>query len=297
MHTRVGGPWIQKTTHACYGGLATAVGAAHGSNMAREWMRFDGKAALVTGGASGIGRAAASGFVERGARVIVTDLAEDAGQETVAALRSAGAEALFCAHDVADERSWVEVFKLAKQAFGAVDIVVNNAGVAIGRPIVETDIDDWRWVMSVNLDGTFLGVKHAILNMRERGGAIVNVASTVGLVGRPFTGAVAASKAGVRLLTKTAALECAAKGYDIRVNAVLPGGVDTPIFAGQGWWPNHGEEKGRIQAAREDIISDTPMKRLARPEEVTAAILYLASDGASFVTGAELVVDGGFTAK
>jgi len=256
---------------------------------------MEGKVAIVTGGASGIGRATALKFSERGVHVVVADIDAERGAEVAETCSSSGASGRFIDHDVALEDSWVALLDTARAEFGAVDILVNNAGVALGGPLVDTTLEDWRWVMSINLDGVFLGTKHGIRALRERGGAIVNVSSATGIVGRTLAGAVSASKGGVRLLTKTAALECAARYPNIRINSVHPGGVESNIWAGQAWWPNK-SRSGREEEARAGIIKDTPMGRLAAPEEVAEAILFLASDAASFVTGAELVVDGGFTA-
>lgn len=255
-----------------------------------------GKTAIVTGASSGIGRATAIKFAERGATVIVADVDAEGGAEVADACSSLSPASRFLDHDVAQETSWIELIEAVTDACGGVDILVNNAGVALGGPLVDTTIDDWRWVMSINLDGVFLGTKYGIRAMRNRGGgAIVNVSSATGIVGRTLAGAVSASKGGVRLLTKTAALECAARYPNIRVNSVHPGGVESNIWEGQAWWPNK-SRSGREEEARAGIIKDTPLGRMAAPDEIGEAILFLASDAASFVTGAELVVDGGFTA-
>ena len=255
-----------------------------------------GKTAIVTGASSGIGRATAVKFAERGATVVVADVDAEGGTEVAEACSALSPSSLFRDHDVAQEESWIGLIDAVTDAFGGVDILVNNAGVALGGPLVDTTIEDWRWVMGINLDGVFLGTKHGIRAMRNRGGgAIVNVSSATGIVGRTLAGAVSASKGGVRILTKTAALECAARYPNIRVNSVHPGGVESNIWEGQAWWPNK-SRSGREEEARAGIIKDTPLGRMAAPEEIAEAILFLASDAASFVTGAELVVDGGFTA-
>lgn len=255
-----------------------------------------GRTAVITGGASGIGRSTALLMAERGMNPVIADIDDSAGGEVVEACRLAGVEALFVHHDVTEEDSWKTLFDAVERSMGGTDIVVNNAGVAIGGPIVDTSLEDWRWLMSINLDGVFLGTKHGIRAMRDRkAGAIVNVSSATGIVGRTLTGPVSASKGGVRLLTKTAALECAARYPHIRINSVHPGGVESNIWEGQAWWPNR-SRSGREEEARAGIIKDTPMGRLAEPREVAEAILFLASDAASFITGTELIVDGGLTA-
>jgi NAD(P)-dependent dehydrogenase (short-subunit alcohol dehydrogenase family) len=255
--------------------------------------RLIGKVCFITGAGGGIGRATALAMAREGARVVATDIDHAAAQDTAEAI---GNGALALEHDVAEEAAWEESLKVAQRTFGGLDVLVNNAGVALGGPIADLKLEDWRWMMSINLDGLFLGTKHGIRALRRRGGAIVNVCSALATRGRPLTGAVAASKAGALSLTRTAALECAARGHQVRVNAVLPGGVDTPIFKGQGWWPDHRAHARREAHARRDIVADTPMGRMARSVEIADAIIFLASDEASFVTGASLAVDGGLTA-
>lgn len=263
-------------------------------------LRLAGKACLVTGAAAGIGRATAGAFAREGARVVLADVDLPAAEEAAEAIRAETGAAVRAAElDVASEPAWEACLAAMAAEEGVLQVLVNNAGVALGGPLDQTTIEDWRWVMSINLDGAFLGTKHAIRAMRRGGvaGSIVNVCSALAVVGRPMTAAVAASKAGLLNLTKTAALECAARGLPVRVNAVLPGGVDTGIFRGQGWWPTlPGAAEARAESARRDILADTPLGRLARPEEIASAILFLASDEASFVTGAALTADGGFTA-
>jgi NAD(P)-dependent dehydrogenase (short-subunit alcohol dehydrogenase family) len=235
-------------------------------------------------------------MVRAGASVVATDVDQAAAEETAEALREAGGTAFALEHDVADETSWQACIEGLAKRRDPLDILVNNAGVALGGPLVDTSLEDWRWVQGVNLDGTFLGVKYGIKAMRRRGGAIVNVSSVLATVGRPLIGAVAASKAGILALTRTAALECADRKYAIRVNAVLPGGVDTGIFRGQSWWPDLRADPSREADAKRDVIADTPFRRLGSPAEIANAIVFLASDEASFITGVCLPVDGGYTA-
>jgi NAD(P)-dependent dehydrogenase (short-subunit alcohol dehydrogenase family) len=239
------------------------------------------KAALVTGGASGIGLATAARLADAGFRVVVSDV-DPAGRQVVAAI----AGAVFVEHDVIDESSWERAIAAVLDAHGRLDVLVNNAGISYVRAVTDTTLDEWRALMAVNLDGVFLGTKHGVRAMRRHGdgGSIINVSSTAGLAGWAFSSAYCASKGGVRLFTKAVALECAAEA--IRVNSVHPGAVQTPIWDKVGVSPE-------LQAA---IAAASPLGRMAEPEEVADAILYLASDAARYVTGSELVIDGGFTA-
>ena len=243
---------------------------------------MQGRVALVTGGASGIGRATAVRLAHTGFRVVVSDV-DPAGQQVVAAI----AGAVFVEHDVTDESSWERAIATVLDTHGRLDVLVNNAGISYVRAVTETTLADWRALMAVNLDGVFLGTKHGVRAMRRHGegGSIINVSSAAGLTGTPLLSAYCASKGGVRLLTKAVALECAAEA--IRVNSVHPGAVRTPIW-------------GKVDiGSREDgaaVAAASPLGRMAEPEEVADAILYLASDASSYITGSELVIDGGSTA-
>ena len=240
-----------------------------------------GKIAVVTGAASGIGRASADLLARAGARVVYADIAP---------ITDANGEA---AHlDVTHEAEWEALL----DRLPGLDILVNNAGIAIGRRVTDMSADEWHRVLAVNLDGVFFGTKHAVRVMRRagKGGAIINISSAAGLVGTPGASAYAASKGGVRLFTKAVALECAAEG--IRVNSVHPGAVRTPIWEKGEQWKAFVEMSGGADAAFEKLAQATPMKRLADPSEIAEAVLYLASDAARFVTGSELVIDGGYTA-
>jgi NAD(P)-dependent dehydrogenase (short-subunit alcohol dehydrogenase family) len=249
--------------------------------------RVQDKVALVTGGASGIGFAAAKLFVEEGATVVVADRDEAASTAAVAAL---GQRA--CVHrlDVTREDQWVAVTDAAVRDFGRIDILVNSAGVVLFKDIEATTLEEWRELMAVNLDGTFLGCKHAVRVMKDGGGSIVNLSSVAGLIGSGNLAAYSASKGGVRLLTKSVALHCARKGYNIRCNSVHPSFADTPML------------RSMIAAARNpekleaNFTAAAPLGRLAQPIEIARTILFLASDESAFTTGAELVVDGGLTA-
>ncbi len=258
--------------------------------------RLQQKVAVVTGAASGIGRATAGLLAREGARVVLTDVSPE-GDAAARALREAGGEALFLPHDVTDEAAWESVMARTRETFGGLDVLVNNAGISASSPVTELALAEWRRVLAVNLDGVFLGTKHAVRTMRlgERGGSIVNVASVSGLVGNPGTGAYAASKGGVRAFTKAVAVECAPEG--IRVNAIFPSGVRTPIWEHSEWWPGFVARMGGEAAAWKVLESSAPLGRMAEPGEIAEAVLYLASDAARFVTGTELVIDGGYTAR
>ncbi|MCC6532618.1 MAG: SDR family oxidoreductase [Burkholderiales bacterium] len=258
--------------------------------------KFDGKVVLITGATSGIGRHTALRFAREGACTLVTGLDEDKGSAVVEEIVSSGGEASFLVLDVADETMWTGTLERVIDRHGRLDVLVNNAGVTLGGRIAETELEDFRWVMAVNVEGVFLGLKHGIRVMKGRGGAIVNVSSTSALVGRALAGAIAASKAAVRSLTKTAALECAQMEPPIRINAVLPGGVDTNIWSAQAWRLGKQSDSQRFEAARRAIQDETPFKRLAQPWEIANAIVFLASDDCPFMTAADLVVDGGLTA-
>lgn len=257
---------------------------------------LQGKVALVTGGASGIGRATCLRLARAGARVVAADLREE-GADTARQIAAAGREAVFRQLDVTDEPSWRRAVDETVGHWGRLDCVVNGAGVALSRGIADLSLEEWRRVMAVNLDGVFLGTKHAVAAMRRLGsrGSIVNVGSASGLVGSAGASAYCASKGGVRLFTKAVALECAGEG--IRVNSVHPGAVRTPMWEKADWWPGLVAKAGSAEAAYRVLEAATPLGRMADPAEIAEAILYLASDASGFVTGADLVVDGGYTAQ
>jgi 3(or 17)beta-hydroxysteroid dehydrogenase len=250
--------------------------------------RVQDKVALITGGASGIGRATAELLTAEGARVVIGDLDRAAGERAAATLGERGA---FHPLDVTDEAQWIAVTDAIVRDHGRLDILLNNAGIALTKDVETTTLDEWRRVMAINLDGVFLGCKHAVRAMKARGGgAIVNLSSVAGLIGDPRLAAYCASKGGVRLLTKSVALHCARKGYNIRCNSVHPSFVETPMLDGM-------LARSRDPAkARAGYAAAAPLGRIAQPNDVAQMILFLASDESAFTTGAEFVVDGGLTA-
>ncbi|QUD90521.1 SDR family oxidoreductase [Phenylobacterium montanum] len=255
-------------------------------------MRLMGKVALITGGASGIGAATARRFVELGARVILADTNIDKAESLA---RSLGEGAAACRLDVADEQSWAEAMAAAERPFGPLTTLVNSAGISIPANVEDETLEGFQRTLAVNLEGAFLGCKYGVEALKGGvGGAIVNVASTLGVRGGSIFPAYGASKGGLRTLTRSVALHCAEQGYDIRVNAVLPGAIHTEMVDG---YIAAGIAAGSTrEAVIEGFASVHPMKRLGRPEEPANAIVFLASDESSFTTGAEIPVDGGYLA-
>jgi NAD(P)-dependent dehydrogenase (short-subunit alcohol dehydrogenase family) len=252
--------------------------------------RVLGKVALVTGAAMGIGAETARRLAREGAAVMLTDIADEAADAVVREIRAEGGTARYHHHDVSDEAGWETVVAATREAFGALHILVNNAGIAGGPfPLMTHSLEDWRRVLSVNLDGVFLGLRHAgPLIAASGGGSIINLSSILGKVGLPEAAAYCASKGGVLLLTKSAALEWAP--LNIRVNTVHPGFIDTPMVANSVMLGPDGNEKKAM------LVAAHALGRFGIPREIADAILFLASDESSFMTGAELVVDGGYTA-
>jgi len=249
-----------------------------------------GRVALVTGAASagGLGFAAARIMARQGASVFLTDIDGASAEARAAELRELGLAARAMPHDVTDEAAWSSVVAAAVEAFGKLDIVVNNAGIAVLRPMSEMTKEDWDRQLAVNLDSVYLGTKAALDQMRSQGGggSIVNMSSVAGLVGVPGTAAYAASKAGVRVFSKTVALEAARE--NIRVNTVHPGMIWTDM------------QKVAIADNKEvfdQIVQGVPMGRLGEPDDIGAMVAFLASDDAKYITGAEFVVDGGMVAQ
>ena len=243
-----------------------------------------GRIALVTGGASGLGRAAAEAAAAAGARVVIADLDEAGGRTVAGAIGGS-----FVPLDVADEAAWLDLEALVKREHGGLDVAVLAAG--IGGPMAtvsQMSLSAWRRLMAVNLDGTMLGVRAALHLMERRGGSIITVASVNGVRCTPTMSAYAASKAGVRVVTRVAALEGAAMKPVVRVNCILPGPMDTPLLD----WLRHNAPLGP-ERTRELLIDSVPLKRLGQPDDFAALACFLASDASSFITGAEVPLDGG----
>jgi NAD(P)-dependent dehydrogenase (short-subunit alcohol dehydrogenase family) len=256
-----------------------------------------GKVALVTGGASGIGQAIAELLAEEGASVVVTDIDELKGDEVVGGIRKSGRDALFLHQDVTSELRWAEIVGAIEQRFGRLDVLVSNAGIGIGAPsVVEMSLADWRRQTAINLDGVFLSVKYCLPLMRKSGGgSIIMMSSLAGLRGSPTLAGYSATKGGVRLFAKSVAMECASARDGIRVNSVHPGIIDTPIW---GKIPAGGASGGQNAPIDCEALAKlaTPLGRAGQAREIAQGVLYLASDASSYVTGTELVIDGGMFA-
>ena len=248
-------------------------------------MRVAGKVALISGAAGGIGAASARLLAKEGAAVMIADILEEQGQATAIRIGEAGGRAQFIRLDVTDAEEWRWALKHTVDNFGRLDILVNNAGVSHRTGVEDTTTEAWDRVMDVNVKGVFLGTQVAIPEMRKAGGgSVINISSIYGLVGSPVSASYHASKGAVRIFTKSAAVQYA--NEKIRVNSVHPGYVDSPMT----------QTFHSIPEVWRERVGKTPLGRMGTPEDIAAGVLYLASDESSFVTGSELVIDGGMTA-
>ena len=262
--------------------------------------RLDGKVALISGAARGIGAQTARLMAEAGAKVAIGDVLDEAGRQTAAAI---GGAALYTRLDVTSEADWQAAIAAVTGHFGGLDILVNNAGIFLGKSLEEASLDDWHRLCAVNLTGGFLGTKLALPALRERGAgsahgsAIVNLSSVAGLVGSSGDPLYSMTKGGVALFTKSAALEFARKSYRVRVNSIHPGTTDTDM--GDQVVAMRARQIGAndLDAARRQALARLPIGRLGTVDDIAKGILFLASDDAGFMTGAGLVVDGGITAQ
>lgn len=255
---------------------------------------LEGKVALVTGGARGLGLAFATAMAESGAAVVLADVLEAEGKAAAGKLADEGYAASFLALDVSSEAAWSEAIQTVKRQHGRLDILVNNAGVAGGGTVLDTTMEDWNRTIAINLTGVFLGCKHGIPLIAESGGgSVINISSIFGQVSDWLVFAYSASKGGVRSLTKSAALMCAEVKNNVRVNSVHPGFVHTPMVdnAVAATPPEVGDPY------MERTVGQTPLGRIGVPQDLAGAIVFLASDASQFMTGSEVTVDGGFTAR
>ncbi len=263
--------------------------------------RVSGLIALVTGGASGIGRGCAERLAEEGARVIITDLQDALGAQVVEGIVAAGGEAQYLPHDVTAEAAWIEVIAAIRAQHGRLDILVNNAGIGIGGSVLDMTLADFQRQCAVNLDGVFLGVKHAIPLMRQSGdgGSIINMSSVAGLKGSPTLAGYCATKGGVRLFTKSVAMECANAKDKIRCNSVHPGIIETPIWDGIMGTGEPGDNTRPSRPVVLDAVAEqaVPLGVKGYPLDIANGVLWLASEESRYVTGTELVIDGGLSVK
>ena len=253
--------------------------------------RVAGKVALVTGAGLGLGRASSLLLASEGARLVVSDIDESLAGNTAAEIVEAGGEALALRHDVSKSDDWSAVIAVVEQRFGRLDVLVNNAGIAIAKNIEDTSLEEWRRTMAVNLDGVFLGCQAGVKLMKKSGGgSIINLSSIDGIIGEAELAAYCASKGGVRTLTKAVAVHCAEQRYGIRCNSIHPGYIWTPQTE------NYLRDLGTLEQEKAKALSRHPIGFLGEPNDIAYMVLYLASDESKFVTGSEMVVDGGYLA-
>ncbi len=255
--------------------------------------QLQNKIVMITVAASGLGTAFSQAAAAAGAAVVLTDIDEGAGRALSETLTQAGATTMFLRLDVRHEASWHEAMSQVERRFGRLDVLVNNAGIALRGSIADCSLEDWRRTLDVNLTGVFLGCRSALPLMRQAGGSIINVSSIYGLVGGEQVAAYCAAKGGVTLLTRSAALHGATCSPQIRVNSIHPGFVETPMVQGS----LASLDSAAAAASRARIEGITPLGRLAAPDDIAGIFLLLASDASRYITGAQFTVDGGLTAQ
>jgi len=258
--------------------------------------RVEGKVALVTGAANGIGRSAAVLLAREGARIVATDVQDERGEALLRELSAGGCECEYIHHDVTHEADWQSVVEKVRDRFGRLDVLVNNAGIGLSASVIDMTFADWRRQVAVNLDGVFLGVKYSLPLMRAGGGgSIINVSSIAGIKASPNLSGYCATKGGVRLFTKSVALECAAARDGVRVNSLHPGITETAIWDTLIGTVANGSDGGKERGPTLDKLTEraVPLGYKAAPENIASGILWLASDESRYVTGTELVIDGG----
>jgi len=253
--------------------------------------RLAGKVALVTGGGSGLGEATVKRFAEEGAHVVVTDINAEQAERVFQEIQAKGGSAEHHYQDVTDERAWDTLIDMILKDHGHLDVAVNNAGIVIRGSVEDTSLEDWRKTQAVNLDAVFLGTRAAVKAMKSGGGSIINISSIEGMIGEPTAAAYNASKGGVRIFTKSVALHCAAEGYNIRVNSVHPGFITTPLV--ENAIAAAPPEEGAAMLER--VLNEIPMGAMGEPLDIANGCLFLASEESRYMTGSELVIDGGFT--
>ncbi|MGV3467072.1 MAG: SDR family NAD(P)-dependent oxidoreductase [Heyndrickxia sp.] len=251
-------------------------------------MRLENKVAIITGGGTGIGKETALLFAKEGAKVVITDINQESGNQTVKDIQKNGGEALYIHHDVSKEEDWKKVADETSKTFGKVDILFNNAGIYIIKPVAEIELEEWNRLMSINVTGVFLGMKHIMpLMAKQHKGSVINASSIAGLTGAPGHVLYGASKGAVRIMTKDAAMEYAPFG--VRVNSIHPGYINTGMADYASEVTGNSKEK-----LGQDLF---PLGRLGSVNDVANTVLFLASDESAFTTGSEFVIDGGATAR